>query len=110
MCLLIVYFSHAVDTPTLCHLYHFTGQSGKELRIIQQVSYRWQSVAFVMGFDGAEVQRIQQDAPFQTDQACVKVFHQWLTTSDHPTWETLIVKLRLAQFNVLADDLDSELL
>ena len=111
----ITVFSHASDTPTLSHLYHFTGQSGKELRIIQQVSHKWRSVAFVMGFDPTVVDTIQQSEFFQPTQSCEKMFQQWLTAATgYPqtsrTWETLIVNLRHADLSVLADDLDSELL
>ena len=106
--------SHAADTPTLGHLHHFIGQSRKEIKIIEQVSHKWQGVAYAMGFDAAIVETIQQNVFFQCTPACEKVFHRWLTTTSDPqasrTWETLVVMLRDSGFSVLAADVDFELL
>ena len=95
-------------------MHHFTGQSGKEIKIIEQVSHKWQSLAYAMGFDAAVVETIQKDVFFQCTPACEKVFHRWLTTTSDPqtsrTWETLVVMLRDSGFSVLAADVDFELL
>ena len=106
--------SHAADTPTLGHLHHFIGQSGKEIKIIEQVSHRWHTVAHAMGFDAAVVETIQRDVFFQCTPACERVFHRWLTATSDPqtsrTWEIIVVMLRECGFSVLAADVDLELL
>ena len=88
--------SPVADTPTLGHLYHFIGQSGKVIRIIEQVSHKWRSVAYAMGFDAAVVETIQQNVFFQCTPACEKVFHRWLTATSDPqtsrTWESSYVE------------------
>lgn len=115
-CVCVEYYiaSHAADTPTVGHLHHFIGQSGKEIKIIEQVSHRWQSVAYAMGFDAAVVETIQQDVFFQCTPACEKVFHRWLTATNDAqtsrTWEIIVVKLRECGFSVLAANVDFELL
>lgn len=106
--------SHAVDIPTVGHLHRFTGQSGRVIKVIEQVSHKWESIAYAMGFDAGVVKAIQRDVFFQTTPACEEVFYRWLSATDDTqtarTWECLIVKLRDSGFRVLADDVHSELL
>ena len=84
------------------------------IKVIEQVSYKWEDVAYAMGFDAAVVKAIERNVFFQTTPACVEVFHRWLSTAADTqtakTWAFLIVKLRHSGFSVLADDVHSELL
>ena len=84
------------------------------IKVIEQVSHKWENVAYAIGFDAAVVKAIQRDVSFQTTPACEEVFYRWLSTAGDTqtakTWEFLIVKLRHTGFSVLADDVLSELL
>ena len=84
------------------------------IKVIEQVSYKWEDVAYAMGFDAAVVKAIERNVFFQTTPACAEVFHRWLSTAGDTqkakTWEFLIAKLRHSGFSVLADDVHSELL
>ena len=65
--------------PKLHELQLLKFSDGSELRIIDTVAPKWKQVAIALGFDGPKIETIEMSAHYQTEDACLKMFIDWLS-------------------------------
>ena len=94
-------------TPELYELQLLEYDKGrKSLRIMEKVIPKWKQVAIVLGFNGSRIEAIEMGALRQPEDACLKMFSDWLDGGHDlqpPTWDVLIQSLRAANLPEIAD-------
>jgi hypothetical protein len=94
-------------TPELHKLQLLEFDKGKEsLRIMERVTPKWKQVAIALGFNGSRIEAIEMGALRQPEDACLKMFTDWLAGGHDlkpPTWDVLIHSLRAAKLPEIAD-------
>ena len=65
--------------PKLHELQLLEFPDGKELCIIDTVAPKWRQVAIALGFEGPKIETIEMGAHFQPEDACLKMFIDWLS-------------------------------
>ena len=78
----------------------------KLLRIMEKVIPKWKQVAIALGFNGSRIEAIEMRALRQPEDACLKMFTDWLAGGHDlrpPTWDVLIQSLRAANLSEIAD-------
>ena len=103
--MMMVYFLG--KRPELYELHLLEFDKGREpLRIMEKVIPKWKQVAIALGFNGSRIEAIEKGALHQPEDACLKMFTDWLA-GDHdlrpPTWDVLILFLRAANLSEIAD-------
>ena len=62
------------------------------------MAYIWKNVAITLGFNGANIKGIEMNCHYQTDDATLEMFKQWLKGAHSElkpaTWSTLIQSLK----------------
>ena len=102
--------SHVIEmrssTPKL-HELDLLEDGGKTVRLIDMVAAKWDRVAIRLHFETHEIERMRQDALFQTRAACQSMFGKWLEGKGRKptTWATLITALQEAGLSKVASDL-----
>jgi hypothetical protein len=93
--------------PELHELQLLEFDEGREpLRIMERVVPKWKQVAIALGFNGSRIETIEISALRQPEDACLKMFSDWLTGGHDlkpPTWDVLIHSLRAANLPEIAD-------
>lgn len=80
------------------------------MRIMEEVTPKWKHVAIALGFDEARIRAIEIGAHYQPDDACFKMFSDWLAGGHHlkpATWAVLIRSLKAAKLTKNYDLLSS---
>ena len=95
--------------PKLHELQLLEFPDGKELRIIDTVAPKWRQVAIALGFEGPKIETIEMGAHFQPDDACLKMFIDWLSRGRDLTWKSLIQSLKAANLTEIANLLNSRI-
>ena len=94
-------------TPELYELELLEFDKGrKSLRIMERVTPKWKQVAIALGFNGSRIEAIEMGAPWRPQDACLKMFTDWLAGGHDlrpPTWDVLIQSLRAANLSEIAD-------
>ena len=76
------------------------------MRIMERVIPKWKQVAIALGFNGSRIEAIEIGALRQPEDACLKMFTDWLAGGHDlqpPTWNVLIQSLRAAKLPEIAD-------
>ena len=98
-------------SPELHELQLLTFGEGKEsVRIMERVIPKWKQLAIAFGFNGSRIEAIEMGALRQPGDACLKMFTDWLAGGHDlqpPTWDALILSLRVAKLTEVADLLSS---
>jgi hypothetical protein len=93
--------------PELLELQLLEFDKGREsLRIMERVTPKWKQVAIALGFNGSRIEAIEMDAHYQSQDACLKMFTDWLAGGHDlkaPTWDALMQSLRAANLPEIAD-------
>ena len=113
LCLFYVLNSYHVsppDTqPTLMQLTYMVAPSGKEVRIIENISAKWKKVGILFNFDptGCTIDLIDARHPSDPEACCTDMMKMWLEGRGRKpaSWATLVEVLKNAKFNNLADEL-----
>ena len=76
---------------------------------MESVAPQWKEIAIALGYDGAKIQSIEMGSHFQPEEACRRVFMDWLN-GDHDcckpiTWATVIQCLHEADHSTVAEEL-----
>ena len=94
-------------TPELYELQLLEFDEGREsVRIMETVTPKWKQVAIALGFNGSRIEAIEMGAPWRPEDACLKMFTDWLAGGHDlrpPTWDVLIQSLRAANLPEIAD-------
>ncbi len=87
-------------TPRLRQLQYVNpegGTSQRGVRVIEEVSYKWESLALSLHFKEHIIQIITANHPKNCEAACCDMFRRWLQgrndTREPVSWETLIRSL-----------------
>jgi hypothetical protein len=95
------------EKPELYELQLLEFDEGKEsLRIMERVTPKWKQVAIALGFNGSRIEAIEMGALRQPEDACLKMFSDWLSGGHDlkpPTWDALIQSLRAAKLPEIAE-------
>ena len=78
----------------------------KSLRIMEKAIPKWKQVAIALGFNGSRIEAIEMGALRQPEDACLKMFTEWLAGGHDlkpSTWDVLIQSLRAANLPEIAD-------
>jgi hypothetical protein len=73
---------------------------------MERVIPKWKQVAIALGFNGSRIEAIEIGAHYQPEDACLKMFSDWLAGGHDlkpPTWDILIQSLRAAKLPEMAD-------
>jgi hypothetical protein len=73
---------------------------------MERVTPKWKRVAIALGFNGSRIEAIEMGAHYQPEDACLKMFTDWLAGGHDlkpPTWDILIQSLRAAKLPEIAD-------
>jgi hypothetical protein len=93
--------------PELYELQLLEFDEGREsLRIMERVTPKWKQVAIALGFNGSRIEAIEMGALRQPEDACLKMFTEWLAGGHDlrpPTWDALIHSLGAANLTEIAD-------
>jgi hypothetical protein len=93
--------------PELHELQLLEYDKGREsLRIMERVTPKWKQVAVALGFSGPRIEAIEMGALRQPEDACLKMFTDWLSGGHDlkpPTWDALVQSLRAANLPEIAD-------
>ena len=76
------------------------------LRIMEKVVPKWKQVAIALGFNGSRIEAIEMGAPWRPEDACLKMFTDWLAGGHDlrpPTWDVLIQSLGAANLPETVD-------
>ena len=75
------------DRPTLQQL-QILKSNGEEVKIISEAAYQWEKLAFVMGLNYPDTEKIKLDTN-GAEKACLSVFILWLEgkTPKPISWE-----------------------
>ena len=91
-------------------LTYMVAPSGKEVRIIKNVSAKWKKVGTLFNFDptGYTVDLIDSRHPSDPEAGCTDMMKVWLGGRGRQpaTWATLVEVLKNAEFNTLADEVE----
>ena len=94
-------------TPKLYELQLLEFDKGREsVRIMERVTPKWKQVAIALGFNGPRIEAIEMGAPWRPEDACLKMFTDWLAGGHDlrpPTWDVLIQSLRAANLPEITD-------
>ena len=94
-------------TPELYELQLLEFEKGREsVRIMEKVIPKWKQMAIALGFNGSRIEAIEMGALRQPEDACLKMFTDWLAGGHDlrpPTWGVLIQSLRAANLPEIAD-------
>ena len=94
-------------TPELHELQLLEFDKGrKSLRIMEKATPKWKQVAIALGFNGAKIEAIDMGALRQPEDACLKMFTDWLAGGHDlrpPTWDVLIQSLRAVNLPEIAN-------
>ena len=94
-------------TPELYELQLLEFDKGREsIRIMETVTPKWKQVAIALGFNGPRIEAIEMGALHQPEDACLKMFTDWLAGGHDlrpPMWDVLIQSLRAANLYEIAD-------
>jgi hypothetical protein len=92
--------------PELYELQLLKFDKGRELlRIMERVTPKWKQVAVALGFNGSRIEAIEMGALRQPEDACLKMFSDWLSGGHDlkpPTWDALIQSLRATKLPKIA--------
>ena len=61
----------------------------ESVRIMEKVIPKWKQVAIALGFNGSRIEAIEMGAPWRPEDACLKMFTDWLAGGHElrpPTW------------------------
>ena len=92
--------------PELYELQLLEFDKGMTLRIMEKVVPKWKQVAIALGFNGSRIEAIEMGAPWRPEDACLKMFTDWLAGGHDlrpPTWDVLIHSLRTVNLPEIAD-------
>ena len=53
-------------------------ERGSELRIIESMASKWQTIAIFLGFDGSRIETIDMEAMKKPEDACRQMLKKWL--------------------------------
>jgi hypothetical protein len=73
---------------------------------MERVTPKWKQVAVALGFNGSRIEAIEMGALRQPEDACLKMFSDWLAGGHDlrpPTWDVLIQSLRAAKLPEIVD-------
>ena len=91
------------DRPSLQQLQILRGHD-EEVKIISEAAYQWEKLAFAMGLNYPDTEKIKLDTN-GAEKACLSVFILWLegNTSKRLSWEQLLECLQDANLSSLAE-------
>ena len=99
-------------TPELRDLLCLSGEDEKEVRVIENVTPNWKSVALALGYNQYRIDAIEQDYRLGRD-ACLTMFKRWLNgehdLAEPRSWGILIKCLSRAGFVDVATKLKKTL-
>ena len=99
-------------TPELRDLLCLSGEDEKEVRVIENVTPNWKSVALALGYNQYRIDAIEQDYRLGRD-ACLMMFKRWLNgehdLAEPRSWGILIKCLSRAGFVDVATKLKKTL-
>ena len=106
-----LHYFYIGDKPTLQQLQLLRGHDGRTVKVINEVSPRWEELAITLQFSSSVISYIKTDYPHSGTSACCCIFTTWLDEEqDHlpepVTWATLIQCLTDADFSALAQDIE----
>ena len=104
----VLIFVPAVDDiPKLHELERFE-QYSLITTIIDRVAPQWKVVVLHLNFENHYIEIIEMSCHYQPVPACRTMFSQWLEGNGHKptTWRTLIIALKEAKLNTLAEKLE----
>ena len=88
--------------------------TGKLIKVVDSVAFKWEELAIALGFEGAAIERIKKDNFHKSKDSAIKMFEEWLNKgmsgcSQHlpATWITLIQCLVDTELAELANVLES---
>ena len=73
---------------------------------MERVTPKWKQLAIAFGFNAPRIEAIEMGALRQPGDACLKMFTDWLAGGHDlqpPTWDALILSLRVAKLTEVAD-------
>lgn len=87
------------------------GHDGRTVRVINEVSPRWEELAVALQFNSSVIAYIKADYPHSGTSACCCIFTTWLNEEENHlpepvTWATLIQCLIDADFSTVAQDIE----
>ena len=88
------------------------GKRGSEVQVIKSSAPKWHELALALKLPSATVNNIQMGSFYQPVPCCRRALDQWITEAPGGkpvTWGTLLLALREAQINDVADDLEKVL-
>ena len=103
----LIIFKLLGKKPELYELQLLEFDNGRKLlRIMEEVTPKWKQVAIALGFNGSRIETIEKGALHQPEDACLKMFTDWLAGGHDlqpPTWDVLIQSLRAANLPEITD-------
>ena len=93
--------------PTIREL-HLIEHEGKQIRIINRIAARWETVAALLDFHYSTIEAIRSNSYYpQTHSGCQLMFERCLKGEGFrpKTWQTLIKALDGAEFSTLAQEI-----
>lgn len=88
--------------------------TGKLIKVVDSVAFKWVELAIAFGFEGAAIERIKNENFHKSKDSAIKMFDEWLNQgmsgcSRHlpATWITLIQCLFDTELAELANALES---
>ena len=85
---------------------------GTCVRILDSVAPDWEEIAVAIGLGITDINRIAREHSSDVGRACLQVFGHWLSDYESlglplPTWRALLEVLLRAEFNSLADQIQT---
>ena len=83
---------------------HILRGHGEEVKIISEAAYQWEKLAFTMGLNYPDTEKIKLDTD-GAEKACLSMFISWLegNTPTPVSWEQLLECLQDADLSYLAE-------
>ena len=81
------------------------------VKVIERIAASWKRVATTLHFEGHEINIIDTDHDRRSENACRKLFTEWLDGKGRQpkTWGTVLSALNEAGFGEVASDLSDAL-
>ena len=88
------------------------GKRGSKVQVVKSAAPKWHELASALKLPSASVGSIQMGSFYQPVPCCRSALNQWITEAPGgkpATWGTLLLALREADINNVADDLEKVL-
>ena len=105
---MIVHCHSVLDKkPKLLHLLKLQAEGGKEVKILNQVAWKFEEVAYALEFEPGDCRAVLRTTNHDYHKACLKIFEKWLDGEGRKpvTWATLIQALEDADLKEVAREL-----